>query len=234
MTIIKRYFLFICGLFFVAFGISCGVKSMIGTSPISSIPYIFSMQYSTSLGMFVFSVNMLFLLGQILILQRQFQYIQFLQIPMTVIFSLFIDLTMFLLDSVPLGSYISELCITLLGSCSLALGVALEVIAHVIVLPAEGIVTAIVTRWKFNFGHTKTMFDMSLVLIAILFSLLYFDEILGIREGTLISALITGSIANFYIKHLSYIDKRGELIFHLPFTKLPAELIRKHNDLSNK
>ena len=82
MSTTKRYCLFICGLFFVSFGISCSVKGMLGTAPISSIPYIFSLRYPISLGEFTFFINMVFLLGQILILRQQFSYIQLLQIPM--------------------------------------------------------------------------------------------------------------------------------------------------------
>ncbi|MBP2652123.1 MAG: hypothetical protein H6Q74_2948 [Firmicutes bacterium] len=218
MSILKRWFLFIWGLFFVALGISCAVKSMLGTTPISSIPYIFSLRYHLSLGSFTFIVNMIFLLGQILILRRKFQYIQLLQIPMTGIFSCFIDLTMFLLSSVTPEMYISKFTMMLAGVCIQALGVALEIIGNVVTLPAEGIVNVTATHWHFNFGTTKTCFDISLVLIAGVCSWFYFGEVYGIREGTLIAALLTGVIARFFIKYLSHIGKSGRPIFHLPFT----------------
>lgn len=221
MSISKRWFIFICGLFSVALGISCIVKSMLGTAPISSTPYILSLRFPISLGGFTFIVNMLFLLAQILILRRQFQYIQLLQIPITGIFASFIDLTMYLLSIVTPEMYISKFATMLVGTCILALGIALEIIGDVVVLPGEGIVNAIATRWYFDFGNTKTCFDTSIVLIAGFLSWLYFGEIHGIREGTLISALITGFIARFFIKYLSYIDKNGTRIFHLPFTTFP-------------
>lgn len=221
MSITKRYLLFICGLFFVAFGISCIIKSMLGTAPISSAPYILSLRYPVSLGAFTFIVNMGFLLGQIMILRRQFQYIQFLQIPMTVIFGCFIDLTMFLLGTVTPEMYISRFVIMLLGSCSMALGIALEIIGNVVILPGEGIVNAIATHWHFDFGYTKTCFDTSIVLFAGFLSWICFGEVHGIREGTLISALLTGSIARFFIKQLSYVGESDGLILHLPFTSFP-------------
>ena len=221
MSISKRWFLFFCGLFFVALGISCIVKSMLGTAPISSTPYILSLRYPISLGGFTFFFNMLFLLAQILILRRQFQYIQLLQIPITGIFSCFIDLTMFLLSIVTPEIYVSKFIILLIGDCTLALGVALEIIGNVVTLPGEGIVNALATHWHFDFGNTKTCFDTSIVLLAGFLSWFYFGEIHGIREGTLISAIITGFIARFFINHLSYIDKSGSRIFHLPFTTFP-------------
>lgn len=229
MSTLKRYFLFICGLFFVALGISCAVKSMLGTAPISSLPYILSLRYPVSLGASTFIINMLFLLGQILILRRQFQYIQLLQIPITAIFSCFIDLTMFLLSIVTPETYSSRFVIMLVGASSVALGVALEIIGNVVTLPGEGIVNAIATHWRLDFGNTKTCFDTSIVLSAGFLSWIYFDQVHGIREGTLIAALITGSIARFFIKHLSYVNQSGNLIFHLPFTSLPDDTKRKQS-----
>lgn len=220
MSITQRYFLFICGLFFVALGVSCGVKSMLGTSPISSIPYILNLRYDVSLGSCTFIINMVFLLVQILLLRRQFQLIQLLQIPMTGIFGCFIDFTMFLLSAVTPEAYLSQFVIMLLGAVSIALGVAFEIIGNVVVLPGEGIVKAIATYFHFDFGNTKTGFDTSLVLIAGCLSWIYFGEIYGIREGTLISALITGSIARFFIKNLSYVSQNGNRVFSLPFTTL--------------
>jgi uncharacterized membrane protein YczE len=226
---LKRYFLFICGLFFVALGVSCIVKSMLGTPPISSVPYVLSLRYPISLGVFAFLANMVFLIGQIIILRRQFQCIQFLQIPMTFIFSFFIDFTMFLLNIVTPETYSSRFITMLVGTGIIGLGVALEIIGNVVTLPGEGIVNVIAIRWHFEFGNTKTCFDTSMVLMAGFLSWLYFGEIQGIREGTLISALIIGSIARFFIKHLSSIDKSGNPIFHLPFTTLPDN-IEKNRD----
>lgn len=215
MSIIKRYFLFICGIFFMALGISCVIKSTLGTSPISSIPYVLSFCYPISLGGVTFIVNMLFLLGQIIILRRKFEYIQLLQIPMTAIFSMFIDLTMQLLSGIVPEIYIGKLVTMFVGAVCVALGVALQIIGNVVTLAGEGIVNAIATHWQFDFGNTKTCFDTTLVIIACLISWIYFDEIRGVREGTLISALITGSITRFFIQRLSYIDESGNLIFHL-------------------
>jgi uncharacterized protein len=213
LAISKRYFIFLVGVLFQAAGISLVIKSFLGTSPISSIPYTLSSQYSFSLGETTFFVNMLFLLGQILILQRKFRLLQLFQIPVTAIFASCIDLTMFLFAAVIPINYITKVFVLLIGAALIALGVALQVIANVIMLAGEGIVYAISTRWHIDFGTIKTVFDTSLVIIAALLSYIYFNEIRGIREGTLISALITGSIARFYIKHLSSVDKNGDLIF---------------------
>lgn len=207
MSITKRYGLFICGLFFVSLGISCIIKSMLGIAPISSAPYILSLRYPVSLGAFTFIINMVFLLGQIIILRRQFPYIQLLQIPMTGLFGCFIDFTMFLLSNVAPAMYLRQMIILLLGICSMAFGIALEIIGNVVILPGEGIVKTIATHWNFEFGYTKTCFDTSIVLLAGLLSWLYFGELRGIREGTLLSALLTGFVVRFFLNHVSYANQ---------------------------
>ncbi len=201
----KRYFLFLCGLFFVAFGISCTVISMLGTPPISSAPYVLSLRFPVSLGGFIFMLNMVYLFGQIMILGRRFQFFQLLQIPATGVFGLFIDFTMYLLGVVTPETYSSKLFFILVGSTSMGLGVALEIIGNVVTLPADGIVNVISSQWNFDFGITKTSFDASIVIIGGLLSWFYFGEVYGIREGTLICALVTGAIARFFIKRLTII-----------------------------
>lgn len=212
MSIYKRYAIFMIGILLQAAGISLVVKSLLGTSPISSVPYVLSLAFPFSLGQTTFAINMLFLLGQILILGRQFNPLQLMQIPVTMIFAAFIDFTMFLFTSLLPVNYLFKCIILLSGAALIALGVSLQVIANVIMLAGEGIVNAISLHWYFDFGTVKTWFDSTLVALAAIFSYLYSGSIEGIREGTLISALITGSIARFFIHHLGQVNENGQLI----------------------
>lgn len=214
MSTYKRYLLFSIGIFFMSLGIAAVIKSCLGTSPISSIPYILSLQFPLSIGSFTFIVNMLFLLIQILLLRKRFQYLQLLQIPVTILFSFFIDFNMELLNQLLPELYISRFLTMLLGTTCLAFGVALQIIADVVNLAGEGVVNAIALHYHLDFGNTKTGFDSSLVIISALLSYFYFGELRGIREGTFVSALITGSIARFFIRHFSSIDESGRIVLN--------------------
>ena len=86
-----------------------------------------------------------------------------------------------------------------------------------LMLPGEGIVYAVSRYFHIEFGKVKTANDVSLVSLAAVISLVYLGGIEGIREGTLISALITGTIARYFLKHLSKVDENGNLVFY-PFT----------------
>ncbi|MDE6448506.1 MAG: hypothetical protein K2L41_00315, partial [Muribaculaceae bacterium] len=53
-----------------------------------------------------------------------------------------------------------------------------------------------------DFGHTKVVFDISLVTGAMLLSLAFCGHIEGVREGTVVAALCTGFLVNFLARHV--------------------------------
>ena len=69
MSMMLRYFLFVVAVIVQASGIALVVKSMLGTSPISSLPYVISLTAPFTLGQMTFSINMLLVLGQYLLLR---------------------------------------------------------------------------------------------------------------------------------------------------------------------
>ena len=213
LSIWKRYLIFTIGILVQSAGIALVVKSLLGTSPISSLPYALSLAYPFTLGQTTFVVNMAFLAGQIALLRRRFDSVQLFQIPVTLVFAFFIDVSMALLENVVPELYLAKMAVLLLGAAFVALGVSLQVIAHVLMLAGEAIVHAISQVFRFDFGWVKTAFDCTLVASAALFSFTQLGTIEGIREGTLISALVTGSIARFFIRHLSRVDAHGALVF---------------------
>lgn len=53
-------------------GIALVVKSLLGTSPISSLPYVLSLILPFTFGQTTFAVNMLFVVFELLMLRRNF------------------------------------------------------------------------------------------------------------------------------------------------------------------
>ena len=215
MSLAKRYAILLMGVISQSAGIAIVVMSLLGTSPISSVPYVLSLIVPFSFGQTTFAVNMLLLLSQILLLGRKFHLVQLLQIPVTVVFAAFIDVFMAVFAGLEPGFYPEKLLLLFVGACLVSLGVALQVIADVLMLSGEGIVYAISQVFRLDFGKVKTGFDCFLVITAALMCLVYLPSIEGIREGTLVSALITGSIARWFIHRISCPDEQGKLVLCL-------------------
>lgn len=205
--LLKRYLIFIIGIFINSFGISFIIKADLGSSPISSLPYVLSLIFPFTLGTFTFAFNMILIAGEVVILRRNFKKIQLLQIPITFLFSCFIDLTMSFLGGLQPVDYPLKI-LTLLGGCViLAFGITLEVYADVIMIPGEAFVNAVSVHWKKEFGIVKVCFDTSLMVSSLIISLCVFRRLNGVREGTIICALIVGWIVRLFSKKLVFIKK---------------------------
>ena len=98
MEKLKRYLIFLVGLFVNSLGVSLITKANLGTSPISSIPYVLSLNFPFTLGNFTIFFSILLIILQLIILRKNFKLEHILQIPVSIIFGYFIDLTMILLD----------------------------------------------------------------------------------------------------------------------------------------
>lgn len=162
MEKLKRYIVFLIGLFINSLGVSLITKADLGTSPIS------------------------------------------------ILFGYFIDLTMVILFFVDPQTYLSSVIHLLIGCVILGFGVYTEVLADVAMLPGESFVRAVSSTWKTEFGSTKVAFDVSLTVIAAVLSLIFSHRLDGVREGTIIAALLVGFIARLFGRRLAFL---GSLLF---------------------
>lgn len=196
-----RYSLAVISLFFSALGVALTKKGDLGVSPISSTANILSMKFTElSLGSWLIIWNCALILGQILILRKQFQWIQLLQIPLSFVFGWFTDFGMWLVSSLEWDFYPLRLALTVSGTIVLGFGITLSVIANVIMNSGEAFVKAISDTIHKDFGILKIVFDITCVVIAVLLSLLFFGDIRGTREGTIIAALCVGVVVKLFMK----------------------------------
>ena len=193
------------GLFVNSLGVSLITKANLGTSPISSIPYILSLNFPFTLGNFTIFFSIFLIVLQLIILRKNFKLEHILQIPVSIIFGYFIDLTMILFSWVNPEAYIMKIVYLLIGCLILGVGVYMEVLADVVMLPGESFVRAIVLTWKTNFGTTKICFDVSMSVIAAVLSFIFAGRLAGVREGTVIAALLVGFIARLIGKKLAFL-----------------------------
>ncbi len=205
MNKLKRYILFLIGLFINSLGVSLVTKASLGTSPISSIPYVLSLNFPLTLGNFTIIFSLLLIILQIIILRKNFKLENILQIPVSIVFGYFIDFTMYLLAWMNPQNYLIKLVSLLIGCIVLGFGVYIEVLADVVMLPGESFVRAIVQTWNTNFGTTKIIFDSSMTVIAGVLSFVFSARLNGVREGTVIAALLVGFIARLFGKQLEFI-----------------------------
>lgn len=197
----RRYILFIISVFINAYGIAFITKALLGTSPITSVNYVLSMFTPLTMGQWTIIVNLLFVAIEPLMMSRsQLRSdirMYLIQIPITLCFGTFIDLSMTSLSWLNPATYPMQLLSMLAGCVILACGITLEVKADVAMVAGEFFVRVLARRIGGDFGYVKLGFDVGNVILACAFSMLFIGGIHGVREGTVAAALLVGPIVHF-------------------------------------
>ena len=205
--LIKRYIFLLVGLFVNGLGASFITKAGLGTSPITSIPYTLSLGFTPTVGMFTLVFNIFLVILQVILLRRNFQLQNLLQLPIIALFSFFIDLTMSLLGFMQPETYAMKVVSLIVGCLILGFGVFMEMVANVAMLPGEATVRAVSDVFSTDFGKTKIAFDSSMTVIAAILSFIMFRHLDGVREGTIVAAILVGFIARLFKKYIGGIEK---------------------------
>ena len=200
--IFKRYILFILCLFFMGIGVALTKHGELGVSPISSVANVISIKFTfLSFGTWLTISNCVLLLGQVILLRKNFMPFQLLQIPLSFLFGYFTDFGLYLASFIPNDIYIVKLLLVIFGIVVLGFGITLGVIANVILNSGEAFVKALSEVLHKDFSNVKIAFDISWVALSIVLSLIFFNgSMVGTREGTVISAVFTGVAVKLWLK----------------------------------
>lgn len=202
---LKRLATFLLGVFLIAVGVALSVRADLGTAPIASLPAVLSFITPVSVGTYVMSLNVIFVMLQVLILRRKFPKFQLIQLPLAVAFGLFVDLAMYLTAWLEPASYLEQWAWLLVSVVMLAVGVYVEMQPRLTYLPGNAIVFTIYTVLQnIRYGTIKTLVDSTLVMLAAIVSLTTMGGLYGVREGTVFSALTVGLL----LRWISALHKR--------------------------
>lgn len=200
--------LFVAGVVINAFGVALITKSNLGTSQISSVPYVLSLQYpAVSFGVTTFVMNLAFIVMQMILLRGQFKPSQFMQVVVNVIFSGMLEVGMLMLSFLNPTQLWERLVCVVVGCIVLGFGISLEVAPNLVMVPGEGAVYALSIVTKAKYGTAKIIFDLALIIIAVALSFVFFGRLNGVGLGTIVSALVVGTFINFFNRHLKFLDR---------------------------
>lgn len=190
---LAKRIIFLClGLTIMAFGVVFSIKAALGTSPISSVPYVTSTISGLSVGTTTIIMNFMFVLIQIAILRKKYDWFQLLQFPAAIVFGTMIDVADYVLKPVEFSNYLEQWLLCVVGIFLVALGVSVEVMANLVTTEGEGIVLAICQVAPVKFSNMKVAFDVTLVCISIALSFIFLGHLDGVREGTIAAAVFVG------------------------------------------
>lgn len=209
--ICRRILVFAVGLLVISLSIGFITKASLGTPPISSIPYSLSLIFpSLSLGNFTIIYSLLLVFLQLVILGKQADKVSLgLQVVISFVFGYFIDFGMMLLGDFSPEIYWERIVCVLIGCFGLAFGVYLQIVADFTMVPGDGFAYALSVRIKRKpYRVVRVCSDVSMIVIAAIIGYIGMGTTGGVREGTVICALLIGTIAGVYFSKLAWLTKR--------------------------
>ena len=209
--ICRRILVFAVGLLVISLSIGFITKASLGTPPISSIPYSLSLIFpSLSLGNFTIIYSLLLVFLQLVILGKQADKVSLgLQVVISFVFGYFIDFGMMLLGDFSPEIYWERIVCVLIGCFGLAFGVYLQIVADFTMVPGDGFAYALSVRIKKKpYRVVRVCSDVSMIVIAAIIGYIGMGTTGGVREGTVICAILIGTIAGVYFSKLAWLTKR--------------------------
>lgn len=198
MDTLKRYVFLLFGLAVMALGVAFSIKANLGTSPISSLPYVGSLIVPFSVGILTIAMHSAFIVAQIAILRKKYELIQLMQLPVALFFGLMTDAALSAISGLAPVGYAQQCVFCAVGIVLVGFGVAVEVTADVVMLAGEGLITAITRVSSIKFTKMKVVFDVSLVVASVILSFAFLHGLLGVREGTVAAALLVGPVSKVF------------------------------------
>lgn len=214
-SFIWQHILLIVSLFFMTLGVVLCIKSSLGSSVISSLPFVFSLAGEAgeapqlTVGDYTIVMNFILVFCQVLVLRRRFEPVQLFQLLIGFVFGWLIDLNMFLFQNLVCESVISRIGTQLLGCTVMGAGIAFEIKCGSVTMPGEGISIAVSKVTKRPFAKVKICIDTLLVILAVAAGFIFLGEwkwnVVG--PGTLFAMIYVGYVVKFISPHIGWFDK---------------------------
>ena len=215
ISFLWQHVLLLVSLYVMTLGVAVCVRSMLGSSVISTLPYVFETAGKQGLGVpeltigqYTYIMNGVLVLGQIAVLRRRFEAVQLFQLLVGFVFGSFIDINMFLTPWLQPATLVAKIAAQVAGCTILGFGIALEVRCGSVTMPGEGFPVAISAVTGIEFPKVKICVDTALVVLAVVFSYVFFGAwqwyIVGI--GTLFAMIYVGMVVKHAGKHLGWFD----------------------------
>lgn len=199
-NLIFRYILFIIGLFIASMGVAFSTKAGLGTSPVASVPYSISLISTLfSFGGWLNVWSVIQIAVQIILLRKNCNPVEItIQTVLAFVYGYLTNFSCFLLEGLKAEGYAMQLLFMAIGCFVLAFGIWLQLKGGVAMLPGEAMNRAIsrVSGWKYE--NIKIFFDVFYIIISVIICITFIGRLEGVREGSIIAAVVVGNIIRIY------------------------------------
>lgn len=208
---IKNYALFLVGLFIASMGVALSTKAGLGTSPVAAVPYSVSIvNHALTFGWWLNIWSLLQVAVQVILLRKKCKPVEiFIQAVLALVYGYMTDFSCKLIDSIQPNTYLSQFFWMALGCFVLALGIWIQLKGGVAMLPGEAMNRAISQVSGKRYENIKILFDVLYIVAAAVISFLTTGILQGVREGSIIAAVVVGNIIKIYSLIFNKLTKKS-------------------------
>ncbi|TJY41763.1 hypothetical protein E5161_11190 [Cohnella pontilimi] len=199
---VKRFVIYLLGLFFLSLGISFSIQAGLGVSPVSSLAYALTLTTGISVGMTTVAANIFYFLIQV-ILKKRFEFKQFvIQIVIAFLFGLFIDVTLLVVKVLPApDTIVARIAYLMISLFVVSVGLLGYFTSKLPFMPYDALTYAISERFHLKFSKAKIASDVINVCISGALCLIFVQSLGSIGIGTVVAACFIGKILGEMIKY---------------------------------
>lgn len=210
--IAHRYLLFIIGLFIASMGVAFSTKAGLGTSPVASVPYSISLVSSLfTFGGWLNLLSVIQIVIQVLLLRNKCKPVEIIiQTVLAFVYGYLTNLSCWLIRQVEVRSYVGQVFFMLMGCVILAFGIWVQLKGNVAMLPGEAMNRAISQVTGKRYENVKIFFDIFYIALSAVICLVVLGRLEGVREGSIVAAILVGNIIKVYSKLFDMLVRHGE------------------------
>lgn len=190
--LVRRILTYAAGLFLIAISINLFVYAGLGNSAATTMGVVYSTRLGIPLGTVSLCMYTAMVVIQFFMLGKDFQWINLWQVPFAIFYGQSIDLVALLMPAITPRNFVEQWLLLLVGLLIVSVGVLMFVGTELVPMPVEGLALAISMKTKFQFHQCKILLDCTFAGIAIVSSLVFFKELVGVGVGTVFLAVATG------------------------------------------
>lgn len=193
----KRLIMYFLGLFTMTIGVALSVKSNLGVSPVSSIPYTMTCIWGIEMGKATIIFHCFLVLLQMILLRRNFKPVNLLQVLVGIVFGYFTTFCNWGVSFLPTPeNLVIRLLMMLISTVIIAFGIFMYLPPNIMPLAGEGAMKAVSDVTGIAFPKVKVGFDITMVVISLISCLIFIKGLGSVGIGTIIAAFLVGSILN--------------------------------------
>lgn len=210
MRQVRQYGIFLIGLFIASLGVAFSTRAGLGTSPVASVPYSVSLvNHALSFGWWMIIMSLVQILVQVLLLRKRCKPLEIaVQLAVAFVYGSLTDFSCGLLSGLQPVSYPARFAVMLAGCAVLGLGIWIQYKGGVAMLPGEAMNRAVSQVTGRRYENVKIFFDITYILLAGIICLAFHGRLEGVREGSVIAAVLIGNIIRLYNRIFDRLTKK--------------------------